>query len=68
MTVELPNWFLCLGGIAMIVWIFAGVQAWKASKAIRDSVGEPRGRFIRFGMPPQPPQNPYDDADWWKKG
>ncbi len=68
MTVELPNWILVLIASVCVIWIFAGIAMWKAAAAIREKHGGYLWSPPPLRGPFQPPQNPYDDADWWKKG
>ena len=61
MNIVLPNWFLCLGALGFVIWIFVGIQAYKAFRAMRY-------RAEMASAPPLPPhQSAADDADWWKR-
>ena len=62
MNIELPTWFMVLGTIGLVIWIFAGIQIFKAARAMRY-------RAEMESAPPLPPhQAPNtDDADWWKR-
>jgi hypothetical protein len=55
----LPNWFLFLGAIGIVIWILVGVLAAKAFIVMRERAGK------TFLPPPRPKASP-DDADWWK--
>ena len=64
MNVMLPNWFLLLGSVGIVVWIIAGIAAYKAFQSLR-SIGEQRqGGYNPFPKQALPNQ---DDADWWKR-
>jgi hypothetical protein len=60
MSIMLPNWFLLLGSIGIVIWIFVGIQAVKAFRAMRE-------RAEAMPMIPPRPRSPSDDADWWKR-
>ena len=59
MNIELPQWFLCLGALGFVIWIIAGIQVFKAARAMRYRA-EMQPHFPSLHQPPQ------DDADWWK--
>ena len=63
MNIVLPNWVLFLTAIGFVVWIIAGIEVFKAARAMRERVD---GTYLRFGMQHPPTHRPEDDADWWK--